>query len=155
MPPPSPQSVQADFPILQRQINGQPLAYLDNAATTQKPRVVIDAIVDYYEGHNANTHSGVHTLSEEATGLYEDARNRTARFINASPQEIVFTQGTTGSINLRSSSGMSRYMARPGPFRSVPIRARLQKREKRTQSPLSRKASARLRGGSKSRGSNL
>jgi len=95
------QAVRQDFPILNRQINGNPLIYFDNAATTQKPRQVIDAIVEYYTRHNGNVHRGVHTLSTEATELYETAREDTAKFINAkSPSEIVFVRGTTEAINL-------------------------------------------------------
>jgi cysteine desulfurase/selenocysteine lyase len=95
------QAVRKDFPILNRQINGNPLIYFDNAATTQKPRQVIDAIVNYYTNHNGNVHRGVHTLSTEATDLYESAREDTAKFINAkSPSEIVFVRGTTEAINL-------------------------------------------------------
>ena len=91
----------SDFPILSRQINGKPLVYLDNAATSQKPKVVIDAISDFYTNHNANVHRGIHTLSEEATNMYEEARAKVAKFINARhPEEIVFTRGTTESINL-------------------------------------------------------
>ena len=95
----------ADFPILQREINGHPLTYLDNAATTQKPRSVIQAITRFYEQHNANVHRAVHTLSEEATALYEDARAKVARFIGApSARCIVFTRGTTEAINLVAQS---------------------------------------------------
>lgn len=93
--------VRADFPILQRQINGRPLIYLDNAATTQKPRQVIDALVDYYTNTNANVHRGVHTLSVEATDAYEASRQRIARFVNAQdPDEIVFVRNTTEALNL-------------------------------------------------------
>ena len=91
----------SDFPILSRQINGKPLVYLDNAASSQKPQAVIDAISDFYTNHNANVHRGIHTLSEEATNMYEEARAKVAKFINARhPEEIVFTRGTTESINL-------------------------------------------------------
>ncbi len=94
-------NLRADFPILDQRINGQPLVYLDNAATTQKPRCVIDALVRYYERDNANVHRGIHTLSIRATAAYEAARERSAKFLNAgSPAEIVFTAGTTDSINL-------------------------------------------------------
>ncbi len=94
-------AVRADFPALDQEIHGRPLVYLDNGATTQKPRAVLDAIRHYYEHDNANVHRGVHTLSERATDAYEGARARTARFINAPDQrEIVFTRGTTESINL-------------------------------------------------------
>jgi cysteine desulfurase/selenocysteine lyase len=93
--------IRADFPILQREVNGHPLAYLDNAATTQKPRQVIDAIVDYYERYNANVHRGVHTLSVEATDAYELGRERVASFVGAQdPYEIVFVRNTTEALNL-------------------------------------------------------
>src|SRR5579872_4543088 len=75
--------VRADFPILQRKVNGRPLIYLDNAATTQKPRQVIDSLVDFYTNTNANVHRGVHTLSVESTDLYEGARERIAHFVGA------------------------------------------------------------------------
>jgi len=99
------QAVRRDFPILERKINGKPLIYFDNAATTQKPRQVIDAIADYYQNHNANVHRGVHTLSVEATEMYEGGREQTAKFINAkSEREIVFVRGTTEAINLVAHS---------------------------------------------------
>lgn len=95
------ESIKKDFPILRRVINGKRLVYLDNAATSQKPQVVIDAITDFYKNHNANIHRGIHTLSEEATKMYEDARIKVARFINARhPEEIIFTKGTTNGINM-------------------------------------------------------
>ena len=94
-----------DFPILAQQVHGHPLIYLDNAATSQKPRVVIDALRHYYERDNANVHRGIHELSHRATTAFEAARARTARFLNAaSADEIVFTRGTTESINLVASS---------------------------------------------------
>jgi cysteine desulfurase/selenocysteine lyase len=93
--------IRADFPILQRQVNGRPLIYLDNAATTQKPRQVIDALVDFYTNTNANVHRGVHTLSVESTDLYEAARERVGNFLGArSPEEVVFVRNTTEAINL-------------------------------------------------------
>jgi cysteine desulfurase/selenocysteine lyase len=93
--------IREDFPILDQQVNGHPLVYLDNAATTQKPRQVIAALQRYYEHNNANVHRGIHELSRRATEGYEAARVRAARFINArSPDEIVFTRGTTEGINL-------------------------------------------------------
>jgi cysteine desulfurase/selenocysteine lyase len=93
--------LRADFPILQRQVHGKSLVYLDNAATSQKPRQVIDALVRYYEQSNANIHRGMHTLAEEATEQYETARSRAARFIGADgADEILFTRNTTESINL-------------------------------------------------------
>ena len=94
-------AIRADFPILSRQVHGRPLVYLDNAATTQKPRQVIDALVDYYSNTNANIHRGLHTLAEEATAAYELTRRKTADFIGAaSPREVVFTRNTTESLNL-------------------------------------------------------
>lgn len=93
--------VRADFPVLATEIHGQQIAYLDNAATSQKPQVVIDRISTYYQHENANVHRGVHTLSQIATDAYEDSRKRIAEFIGAgSSREIVFTRGTTDSINL-------------------------------------------------------
>jgi cysteine desulfurase / selenocysteine lyase len=79
--------IRQDFPILRRTVNGKPLVYLDNAATSQKPRAVIDALVDYYERFNSNVHRGVHQLSQEATDAYEAVRTRTARFINAGAED--------------------------------------------------------------------
>ena len=95
------EAIRADFSILQRIVNGHPLVYLDNAATTQKPQAVIDALTRYYTTMNANIHRGLHTLAEEATAAYEDVRTQVAAFINApSPRSIVFTRNTTESINL-------------------------------------------------------
>src|SRR5581483_4466098 len=96
------EQVRKDFPILERQVHGRRLVYLDNAATTQKPRSVINALVHYYEHYNANIHRGLHTLAEEATAAYEATRVKVGRFINAPhpEQEIVFTRNTTESINL-------------------------------------------------------
>src|SRR5664279_169869 len=95
----------AAFPILDQKVHGQPLIYLDNAATTQKPRAVIEALRHYYEHDNANVHRGIHELSNRATASYEAARARAAKFINArSADEIIFTRGTTESINLVASS---------------------------------------------------
>lgn len=97
----SPEKIRAQFPILNRTVHGKPLIYFDNAATTQKPRAVIDAVVHYYENTNANIHRGIHTLSEEATNEHETARQKVADFIGAkTAQEIIFTRGTTESINL-------------------------------------------------------
>ncbi|PTX95654.1 cysteine desulfurase [Opitutus sp. ER46] len=97
--------VRSDFPTLHQQVNGKPLVYLDNAATAQKPRVVIDALSRFYERDNANVHRGLHALSNRATEAYEGARARVAKFINAAdPAEIIFTRGTTESINLVASS---------------------------------------------------
>jgi cysteine desulfurase / selenocysteine lyase len=93
--------IRSDFPILTRQVNGQPLVYLDNAATSQKPQVVIDSMVEYYTHHNANVHRGIHTLGDESTKLYQDARATIARYIGASdPNELVFVRNTTEAINL-------------------------------------------------------
>jgi len=99
------EAIRADFPILQRTIHDKPLVYLDNAATSQKPEAVIQAMDDYYRRYNANIHRGVHTLSEEATAAYEGARRKIGRFINAySPNEIVFVRNTTEAINLVACS---------------------------------------------------
>src|SRR6478672_3043645 len=93
--------IRADFPILDQKVHGHPLIYFDNAATTQKPRIVLDALRRYYEKDNANVHRGIHELSNRATAAFEAARDRAARFINArSSAEIVFTSGTTEGINL-------------------------------------------------------
>ncbi len=109
-----PRRIKGDFPILQRTVNGQPLVYLDNAATTHKPEAVIQAIADFYRAHNANVHRGVHTLSIEATELYEAARRAVAEFIGAADaREIVFTRGTTEAINLVAVSWGSRNLG-PG-----------------------------------------
>jgi cysteine desulfurase / selenocysteine lyase len=92
--------VRADFPILQRKVKGNRLVYLDNAATTQKPKQVIDALTDYYSRYNSNVHRSVHTLGEEATEAYEAARSKVARFVHATPKECVFVRGTTEATNL-------------------------------------------------------
>lgn len=93
--------IRNDFPILQREVNGYPLVYLDNAATSQKPKAVIDCLVDYYSRYNANIHRGVHTLSQEATDAYELARKKIqTHFGIAHPEEVIFTAGTTHAINL-------------------------------------------------------
>ena len=95
------QKIRKDFPILNREVNGKPLVYLDNAATSQTPEKVIDAIVDYYSNYNANIHRGVHALSQEATDKYEAARQKIQQHFNAArPHEIIFTSGTTHSINI-------------------------------------------------------
>lgn len=95
------QKIRSDFPILSREVNGYPLVYLDNAATSQKPKQVIDCIVDYYSNYNANIHRGVHTLSQEATEAYELARKKIQKHFNAKESyEILFTPGTTYGINL-------------------------------------------------------
>lgn len=93
--------IRADFPILKRLIRGKPLVYLDNAATTQKPRQVIESLVDFYSNHNANVHRGVHSLSEEATNMVEASRAKVAAFIGApKPESVIFTRNATESINL-------------------------------------------------------
>ncbi|MCW01264.1 cysteine desulfurase [Listeria monocytogenes] len=95
------QKIRADFPILAQEINEKPLAYLDNAATSQKPKQVIEALTHYYEFDNANVHRGVHTLAARATDAYESARGKVAKFIHAREvAEIIFTRGTTSAINL-------------------------------------------------------
>ena len=99
------EDVRADFPILRRTVRGSPLVYLDNAASAQKPRQVIDALVDFYQTCNANVHRGVHTLSQEATDLYEGAREKVRAFINAERvEEVVFVRSTTEAINMVAQS---------------------------------------------------
>ena len=98
------QSIRKDFPVLNRQVNGKPLVYFDNAATSQTPKQVIQSIVDYYENYNANIHRGVHTLSQEATEAYEKARHTLQAHLNAErPEEVILTSGTTHSINIVAS----------------------------------------------------
>ena len=93
--------IREDFPILKQTINGRPLVYLDNAATSQKPQAVIDALVNYYQTENSNVHRGVHTLSQRATDSYEEARVKVQQFINAAEdKEVIFVRGTTEGINL-------------------------------------------------------
>jgi len=93
--------VRADFPILATSRHGKPLTYLDNGATSQKPRAVIDAMTNYYEHYNANVHRGVYAISEQATAAYEAARATVAGFVNApEPESVVFTRNTTEAINL-------------------------------------------------------
>lgn len=105
-----PNRLRADFPILEQEINGKPLVYLDNAATTQKPRAVIDAISNYYLQNNANVHRGVHTLSQRATDDYEAGREAVRRFINApSSDEVIYVRGTTEGLNLVASSYGRKY----------------------------------------------
>ena len=97
--------IRGDFPALDQEVNGRPLVYLDNAATTQKPRAVLDVLARFYARDNANVHRGLHTLSMRATAAYEGARRRVAAFVGAAaPEEIVFTRGTTESINLVAAS---------------------------------------------------
>ncbi len=104
-------ALRRDFPILARTINGKPLVYLDSAATTQKPAAVIEALADFYRTHNANIHRGVYALAEESTALYEEARRRTAQFINApSIESVILTHGTTESINLVAHSWARKHL---------------------------------------------
>ena len=98
------EKIRKDFPILNVKVHGKPLVYLDNAATTQKPKVVIDAITDYYENYNANIHRSIHKLGEEATKAYEEAHRKVADFINADFEEVIFTKSTTESLNLLAYS---------------------------------------------------
>ncbi len=106
--------IRKDFPILARQVRGRPLVYFDNAATTQKPQQVIDALVEYYSSYNANIHRGIHTLAEEATAKYEETRQKTADFIGAGgPETIVFTRNATEAINLVTNAWGRKFL-RPG-----------------------------------------
>jgi len=99
------EKIREEFPILSQQINGKPLVYFDNAATSQKPRAVIEALVSYYSKYNANIHRGIHTLAEKATAEYEDTRREAQAFIHAAePEEIIFTRGATEGINLVAGS---------------------------------------------------
>jgi len=99
------EKIREEFPILKREVNRRPLVYLDNAASSQKPQVVIDAITHYYSHYNANVHRGVHTLSQEGTNAFEESRRLVKEFINASKiEEVIFTKGTTNSINLLAYS---------------------------------------------------
>lgn len=97
---PIPLDVRADFPLLQRSVDGKPLVYLDSAATSQKPRAVLEALQRYYEEYNANVHRGLYRIAERATLAYEEARAKVAAFVGARPEELVFTRGTTEAINL-------------------------------------------------------
>ena len=104
--------IRQDFPILGRQVHGKPLVYLDSAATSQKPKAVLDALLSYYTNSNANIHRGIHTLSEEATGLYERARQKVAHFIGApKPDTVIFTRNTTESINLVAQAWGRKHIA--------------------------------------------
>jgi cysteine desulfurase / selenocysteine lyase len=104
-------ALRAEFPILHTEVNGKPLVYLDNGASSQKPHSVIDTISSYYERENSNIHRGVHTLSAEATVAYEEVRKKVQRFINAKhDHEVIFTSGTTGGINLVASSFGERFI---------------------------------------------
>ncbi len=110
----NPQTIRQDFPILERQVNGKPLVYLDNAASSQKPRQVLSAMQDYYQQHHANVHRGAHTLATEATEMYEAARLKVTSFLNApSERSVVFTRNTTEAINLFAQS-WGRQNLKPG-----------------------------------------
>jgi cysteine desulfurase/selenocysteine lyase len=112
--PLDPASLRKDFPILDREVNGRPLVYLDNAASSQKPRQVVEAMVDYYYNSHANVHRGAHALAVEASELYEGARVKVARFIGApDPASLIFTRNTTEAINLVADS-WARHNLRPG-----------------------------------------
>lgn len=104
--------IRKDFPILQRKVHDKRLVYLDNAATSQKPKQVIDALVDYYSRYNSNVHRSVHTLGEEATEAYESSRTRVARFIGVDPRELVFVRGTTEASNLVRFSWGEKFVKR-------------------------------------------
>jgi cysteine desulfurase/selenocysteine lyase len=106
-------AIRSDFPLLQRTVNGHPLVYLDSAATSQKPQQVLDAVDDYYRLHNANVHRGVHTIGNEATDVFERARERVATFIDAPAEGIVFLRNTTEGLNLVASS-YARELLAPG-----------------------------------------
>ena len=105
--------IRQDFPILKRKIYGHRLVYLDNAATTQKPKKVIDALVDYYSRYNSNIRRTVYSLGEEATEAYESSRKRTARFVGVAPKELVFVRGTTEAANLVRFAWGEKYV-KPG-----------------------------------------
>jgi cysteine desulfurase/selenocysteine lyase len=113
-PPIDVERIRQDFPLLQQRVRGKPLVYLDNAATSQKPQSVIDAVTRFYTSENANIHRGVHYLSERATDAYDQVREKVARFLNArSSREIIFTRGTTEGINLVAQS-YGRLALKPG-----------------------------------------
>src|SRR5579875_1699660 len=108
------QKTRSDFPILKRQVHGKRLVYLDNAATTQKPKQVIDALVDYYTNYNSNIHRSVHQLAEEATEAFELTRDKVSKFINSrAREEIVFTRNATEALNIAASCVSSTYVG-PG-----------------------------------------
>ena len=103
-----PVTIRREFPTLEQSVNGRPLVYLDNAATSQKPRVVLDALRAYYENDNSNVHRGIHELSRRATVAYEESRAKVADWVGAAePAEIIWTRGTTEAINLMSQRGDS------------------------------------------------
>ena len=100
----NPKEIRKDFPILAVKVHGKQLVYLDNAATSQKPKQVIDALATYYQNYNSNVHRGVHTLSVQATERYESAREKIATFINSQSDSLIYTKGTTDGINLVAHS---------------------------------------------------
>lgn len=105
------EAIRADFPVLSRQVHGKRLVYLDNAATTQKPKQVISAIIDYYENHNSNIHRSVHQLAEEATESFEATRDKTGKFLNAKHrEEIVFTRNATEALNIAAKCTFEKYV---------------------------------------------
>jgi len=110
---PIPADVRQHFPLLQRSVDGKPLVYLDSAATSQKPRVVLEALQRYYEEYNANVHRGLYRIAEQATLAYEEARAKVAAFVGGRPEELVFTRGTTEAINLVAYAWGDAYV-RPG-----------------------------------------
>ena len=112
------EAIRAEFPILERRVHGQQLAYLDNGATAQKPTVVIEALDRFWREHNANVHRGVHTLSEEATALYEGARATIARHLGTDPREVVFTRNVTGGLNLVAQAWGRANVGAAGPDRA-------------------------------------
>jgi cysteine desulfurase / selenocysteine lyase len=103
-------TIRKDFPVLDREVHGRRLVYLDSAATSQKPRAVIDAVSRFYEEHNANVHRGVHLLAEEATEAYESARSRIARFVGADPRGVIFTKNATEAFNLVAYSWARQFL---------------------------------------------
>lgn len=103
------EKIREEFPILKREVGSAPLVYFDNTATSQTPREVVDTVVEMYERHKANVHRGVHLLSREATDMQEHTRRRVAAYINATPEEVIFTRGTTEAINLVAASFGSRF----------------------------------------------
>src|SRR5262245_2027426 len=95
------EKIRAEFPLLQQTMRGKPLAYLDNAATSQKPLAVLNALDDYYKHYNANVHRGIYEISEKATARYEEARDKVAKFVNAADRrEVIFTRNATEALNL-------------------------------------------------------
>ena len=108
------ENIRKDFPILKRKVNGKQLVYLDSAATSQKPKQVLNAIQEYYEKYNSNIHRSISTLAEEATEAYEKAHEKVAKFINAEPEEIIFTRNATEAINLAAYGLFRSALIKPG-----------------------------------------